>query len=173
MKRVALALVIAFLVAGCLHASPPGSDEETLAAHQLEGVFPTLEQLKVAGFRNQDWCQFIDYPRGSFTNILDPDSTCNLFDGRPQSFDGTASADFQHVKEALDNSGVGLFMVWNIEYDTNGQITTAEFEVTAGDFDRFSYLYDRDNTISKEPNPDTIVTDRINDDWWFMSTDWN
>jgi hypothetical protein len=33
--------------------------------------------------------------------------------------------------------------------------------------------YDRDNTVSKEPNPDTIVTQQINDHWWFLSEDWN
>jgi hypothetical protein len=142
-------------------------------ADQLESVFATLEQLQVRGFRNQDWCQVIDYPRGSFSNLLDAENACNLFTGPATAFDGTASADYERVKKALGDSGVGTFIAWNIEYDDAGHITTAEFDVTAGAFDRFSYLYDRDNTVSKEETPDTIVTEQIDGHWWFMSEDWN
>jgi hypothetical protein len=67
----------------------------------------------------------------------------------------------------------GHFIAWNIEYDDAGHIKTAEFDVTAGSFDRFSYLYDRDDTVSREETPDTIVTEQINEHWWFMSEDWN
>lgn len=142
-------------------------------AAALETVLPTLEQLKVNGFRNQDWCRFIDYPRGSFSNLLDSDNACNLFNCAPEAFDETASADFERVKKALDDSGISTEIAWAIEYDDAGHVTTAEFDVTAGAFDRFSYLYDRDNTVSKEVTPDTIVTVRINEHWWFMSEDWN
>lgn len=173
MKRVVVSLVLAFFVAGCIHASVPSSDEMARNADRLQNVFTTLEERQVRGFRNQDWCQFIDYPRGSFSNLLDSENACNLFDGPPTAFDGTASADFDRVKNVLNDSGVGTFIAWNIRYDDAGLITTAEFDVTAGSFDRFSYLYDRDNTVSKEETPDTIVTEQINDHWWFMSEDWN
>jgi hypothetical protein len=171
-KRVVVCLVIAFLVAGCVHASVPSSDEMARDADHLESVFSTLEQLRVSGFRDQDWCQFIDYPRGSFSNLLDFENTCNLFTSPPQAFDETASADFERVKNALRDSGADT-VIARIEYDDVGHITIAGFDINAGAFDRFSYLYDRDNTVSKEPNPDTIVTEQINQQWWFMSEDWN
>lgn len=157
----------------CIHATVPDTDQMARTAAALQGALPALQDLHVEGVRTQDWCQFIDYPRGAFTNIVDRDSTCNLFTKPPGPFDDTATADYDRVKAALEATGVSIQIVWNVEYDASGQITTAEFDVTAGMYDRFSYRYDRNNTLSLEPNPDTIVIEQVNDQWWFLSEDWN
>jgi hypothetical protein len=143
------------------------------AADALARVLPSLAELKIEGFRDQDWCRFIDYPRGAFSNESDPESTCNLFSGQPTPYDDQATKDWEQVRRALGDAEVSVWMVWNIHYDGDGRITLATFEITAGEFDRFSYLYDPGNEVDKEPSPDTIVTRQINSSWWFMSEDWN
>ncbi|MEA2653769.1 MAG: hypothetical protein QOI37_996 [Chloroflexota bacterium] len=167
-----MSLILVFLVAGCAHASVPSADDMARNADQLEATFPTLEHLQVRGFRTQDWCQFIDYPPGSFSNLLTAENACNLFASPPKAFDNTASADFGRVKKALSDSGVGIDIAWNIKYDDAGQISAAEFDVTAGAFDRFSYLYDRDKPVSSD-GYQPIVFQQINQHWWFLSDDWN
>ena len=167
-----VSLALAVLVAGCAHAAVPSSDEMARNADQLEGAFTTLEGLQVRGFRSQDWCQFIDYPRGSFSNLLDSENACNLFAAPPQAFDATASADFERVRKALAESGVRTFIAWNIEYDGAGHVTTAEFDVAAGSFDRFSYHFSRDKAFSAD-DYEAIVLQQIKEHWWFLSEDFN
>jgi hypothetical protein len=170
--RLLIAAVLALTTAGCLHAKVPSADRMARDVAALQSVFPTLQALEVHGFRDQDSCRFIEYPRGAFTNILDAGSTCNLFHGKPQAFDATATADFDTVKQALDESGVRTMIVWNIEYDNaTGAIKRAEFDLEAGLYDRFSYLYEPNS--SDAPNPDTIVLTQVNPEWWFSSEDWN
>jgi hypothetical protein len=139
---------------------------------QLEAAFPTLSALRVSGFRNQDWCRFIDYERGTFTNVLEEMSTCNLFDGVPTAFDATATDDFAIVRQALADTGVNVMMAF-VRIDQAGTVEAATFDLVAGDFDRFSYVYDRSGATKPEPNPDTIVAEQINDNWLFISEDWN
>jgi hypothetical protein len=142
---------------------------------QLQGVFGTLQDLRVAGFRHNDWCRFIDYPHGAFTNVLEQDSACNVFGKPPQSFDKSASADFVRVKHAVADAGVGVWMIWNFQFDALGQVTTATFELDAGAFDRFSYVYysDPQATVSKETDPEAKVVQQIDGHWWFVSDDFN
>lgn len=172
MRMLVLSLVLAFTAVGCVHASVPNADRRRDDAQRLEAVLPTLQSLRVEGFRSQDWCRFIDEPRGAFTNILDVTSVCNVFTKPPQAFDDSASTDFETVKQALSDSGVSTMMVWNIEYDGAGQITAAQFDLNAGSFDRFSYLYGRDTPVSRD-SFQAIVFEKINDHWWFLSDDFN
>lgn len=173
MRRVALALAMALLLGGCIHAAVPTAARMTETASALDGVLPALAELRVKGFRDQDWCRFIDYPRGTFSNQQDETSACNVFSGTPMPYDDQATADWERVRQALRDAGVSVLMVWNISFDDSGQITQAEFDMNAGAYDRFSYLYDPLNQVDKEPNPDTIVTQQINGSWWFLSEDWN
>lgn len=165
-------LVLASSVTGCLHAPVPTADRMQADVAQLETAFPTLSGLQVSGFRNQDWCRFIDYQRGTFTNVLEETSTCNLFDGVPAAFDDKATQDFATVRQALADTGVTVMMVF-VRMDRAGAVEAATFDLVAGDFDRFSYVYDRSGATLPEPNPDTIVAEQINDNWLFFSEDWN
>lgn len=144
----------------------------TREVHRLEQAFPLFEELRLRGFRNQDWCKFLDYPRGAFTNDKET-STCNLFDSPPKDFDDQAKADFARVEEALRQTGVRTDLVWWIEYDAGGRVTGAEFALDAGGFTRWSYVLDRGNTEPKENLEGESVYTRINDDWWFWWGDWN
>lgn len=173
MRRSILGVVLAVAATGCIHANVPDAGQMSDDVERLQATFAVFDELDVAGFRNQDWCQFIDYPRGSFTNVVDPDSTRNLFNNPPQAFDEQASTDFDRVKQVISDTGVSTYLVWNIEYDADGKVRVAEFVLNAGMYDRFSYLYDPGNEVSKEPNPDTIVTEEVGGGWWFLSEDWN
>jgi len=171
MRLIVMALALALATAGCAHASVPGPDQQTQNAQRLEAVLPVLEDLRVDGFRSQDWCWFIDYPRGAFTNDLKGATACNVFTTPPQAFDDTASTDFATVQRALGDSGVSTMMVWNVEYDGVGRIKAAQFELNAGAFDRFSYLYSRDIPASRD-GYESIVFQQISDHWWFLSESW-
>lgn len=141
---------------------------------KLAATFPVLEALRVRGFRNQDWCRFIDYPRGAFTNLPagDDSGTCNLFDGKALAFDDAAKADFDEVRQALDASGVLGNWVLYITYDADGRLNGADFAVQGGAFDRWTYVYDPGGAVPEEiPNEEEY--DVINDDWYFKWEDWN
>lgn len=165
------ALLLAITLSAC-HAAVPDTGQMTRDAHQLEGTFPALEALHVDNFRNQDWCQVLSYAAGSFATSSNP-STCVPSEATPTAFNAKASADFERVKRALGDTGVSIWAIEGIGYDAAGRLTHARFDVVAGVSDAFFYLFDRDNNISKDPNPDTIVTQKINADWWFLSEDWN
>ena len=77
------------------------------------------------------------------------------------------------MRQAVRDAGVPLQMVWAIQYSADGRLIQAKFDVRAGLYDRFSYLYDPESGMDKSPNPDTIVIKQINDAWWFLSEDWN
>ena len=117
----------------------------TRGIHRLEQAFPVFEELRLRGVRDQDWCKFLDYPNGAFTNDAEA-STCNFFDGPPKPFDDAARADFARVADALQKTGVKTYLVWWIEYDDAGRIQSAEFDLSAGGSGRWSYIYDRGNS---------------------------
>lgn len=163
---------VVVIACGCATGSRPNADQMGRDVAHLEEAFLVLEQLRVRGFRDQDWCRFIDYPRGAFTSDANT-STCNLFDGTPQAFDDPADTDFHRVKAALDETGVSTYLVWWIEYDSAGRMKAAEFDLPSGDLGgRWSYIYDRGG-VMPEDDPGESVYTRIKDDWWFWWEDWN
>jgi hypothetical protein len=170
----ALPILLAFLLAGCIHAGRPSAERMTDDVQKLAATFPVLEEVRVRGFRNQDWCRFIDYPRGAFTNLPsgDDSDTCNLFDGKALAFDDAAKADFDRVRQELDASGVHGDWVLNVTYNAGGQLNGAEFAVQGGAFDRWSYVYDPGGTMP-EDIPDEEEYAPINGDWYFWWEDWN
>ena len=172
MRSIALALALALGAVACVHASVPAREDMAHTARSLESVLPTIQQIHVEGFRSQDWCRFLDYPRGAFTNIVDEGSACNVFRKVPEAFDERATADFQVVQGALQDSRVSVWMVWNVTYDNAGGITAAQFDVVAGSFDRFSYLYSRDGPVAGDEYQ-AIAFQQVDDHWWFLSEDFN
>lgn len=166
-------LAAVFLVpSGCINATQPDANKMSQEVQRLEQAFPVFEELRLRGVRDQDWCKFLDYPNGAFTNDSEA-STCNLFDGHPKPFDDAARADFARVADALRKTGVRTYLVWWIEYDDAGRMQSAEFDLAAGGSGRWSYIYDRGNTEPKEDIEGESVYTRINDDWWFWWEDWN
>lgn len=140
----------------------------------LKSSFPTLEDLRVTGFRDQDWCRFIDYPRGAFTTKPDGSDAgaCNLFSGPALPFDHQAEADFQTVRRALSDAGMrGKWVTW-VQFDAGGRIKSAQFDVNGGAFDRWTYVFDRGGPMPESMPAEEVYTP-INDDWYFWWEDWN
>jgi hypothetical protein len=164
--------LVVIVAGGCVPARQPEADRMARDVAHLQEAFPMLEELRVRGFRNQDWCRFIDYPPDAFTNDANA-STCNLFDGPPKAFDDAANADFERVKTGLGKTGVGTDIVSWIEYDDAGRMKSAEFDLQASGFGgRWSYIYDRGG-VMPEDDPGESVYTKINNDWWFWWEDWN
>jgi hypothetical protein len=140
---------------------------------KLEASFTTLEAFRLIGFRNQDWCRFIDYPRGSFTNLPEgtDGATCNLFEGKALPFDDQAQQDFAAVGAALADAGWRGKWVTGIEYGGNGHVQRAEFDWDGGSFDRWSYWYEPG--LVPENLEGEVEYTPISDGWWFRWEDWN
>ena len=175
MKRsIATLIALGLLVGGCIHATQPSAERMSRDVQKLESTFPAFEELRVRGFRNQDWCRFIDYPRGAFTNLSagDDSDTCNLFAGQGSAFDQKAIADFERVRRALDDSGVRGDWVLGIRYDASGRLTSAQFAVEGGLYDRWAYVYDPGGALPENMEGEEMYT-RVNDDWYFWWEDWN
>src|SRR5262245_21899051 len=170
----AVPIALALVVAGCVHAGRPDADRMARDVEKLQSAFPVLEELGVRGFRNQDWCRFIDYPRGAFTNLPDGDNsdTCNLFDGKGLAFDNAAKADFERVRGTLDQTGVHGDWVLNVTYDGAGQLKGAEFAVQGDAFDRWTYVYEPGGAVPEDMPGEEEYTP-INADWYFWWEDWN
>jgi hypothetical protein len=174
LKIAALFAALAFAVLGCIHASQPDADQMARDVKDLKASFSTLEALRLSGFRDQDWCRFIDYPRGAFTSLPvgDDSDTCNLFDGAALPFDDQASADFERVRAALAGTGVRGDSVLNIQHDDAGHMRTADFDLNGGSFDRWTYVFDRGGSMPENEEGEELYT-RINEDWYFWWEDWN
>jgi hypothetical protein len=170
-RAIALGAIV-FAASGCINSAQPDANQMSRDVQHLEQAFPVFEELRVRGFRDQDWCEFLDYPNGAFTIDAEA-SACNLFDGPPKAFDAAARADFARVADALHKTDVRTYLVWWIEYDEAGCVQGAEFDLAAGDVNRWSYIYDRGNRQPKDDIEGESVSTRINDDWWFWWEDWN
>lgn len=172
-SALACSVLLAITLTACAHAALPNRDNMTDAVARLEQVFPTIEGLKVSGWRDQDWCRFIEYPHGSFSNLLEGEtSTCNLFDGPPQAFDTQASTDFARVEQAFKGANLSVWMAWGITYDDRDKVNFAEFDMNAGLTDRWMYLYSPNQPISKDDWPDAEAFQQVNEHWWFVDDDW-
>jgi len=114
----------------------------------------------------------VDYGRGAFTSDLDA-WTCNLFDGLPKTFDQDAIADHARVADAIRGTAWDVHLVYEVTYDEQGQLASAEFHLDAGGFKRWSYLFDRLGAVPKVDEEGEVVHEPITDVWWFVEEDWN
>lgn len=174
-RRVAAALMaLSLLVAGCcVHASVPSEAEMTRSAQALSRVLPTLTNLQVREFRDSGWCRRLEYRSGTYSNQPGPGTACDLPDQPTSAFDSQATTDWNALRQALRKSGVSVETVSLVAYDSAGQLSTASFNIRAGDFDDYFYVYDRRGVVCEPPNPNTLLCRQIDDDWWFVSEDWN
>jgi rubredoxin len=138
---------------------------------RLEKTFPVVQSLRVATFRDQDWCRNLDYSKGKYSNVLEEFNTCNLFPGKAQAFDDQASEDFSRVRQALSSSGVPIRSI-NANYRETGELQSAEFHIDCLWCRRW-YIYNPAyGVLPKPPSADTKYT-RINDNWYLADEDWN
>ena len=166
---MAAALVLAAVV-GCGQPSVPGEQQQATSTSTLASLLHDLAKTRVEGFRDQDWCRFIVYARGAFTNLPDSEGGCNAFRGQPLAFDAGATADWAALQGEFQTKGVPVWLA-QIDYDASGQITHAEFGITPGSTTDFSYVYDPAHTDGWKDRK-ILLLHQIDADWWFLSEAW-
>jgi hypothetical protein len=164
------ALVARQLLPSHVYWTQPDQNRMTRDVASLRQVLPALAELRLADYRNQDWCRSIAYSGGRFSNTQE--STCNLFDGATAEFTIQADADFARVADALDRSGVWVYWV-SIQYDEHGRIVYAEFDLVPPPwiFVYWSYVFDPGAPLPEDTANDQWFT-RIDSDWYFRLMDW-
>ena len=160
----ALVTLVALVAAACLHAPLPDLPTMRLHAQELSSTFSTLSDLRVLGYRAQDWCRAIAYRRGSFaTNAQE--STCPVTMASTGSFDRQATVDFDLVRQKMTDTGMLVLVASPIEYSADGQIAAAEFDVAGGIYDRWSYVFRSDGVMPQNDGSSRYV--RIDANWYF------
>lgn len=191
MRRAGAALAIAaaaaVVLSGCLGprgraGEPPLSEMEVVAA-SLPRAFDTLVTLRVHEFRQSDWCTYIAYERGLFSQNGDG-SGCNLALMRLQqpegildlpvatypAFDAQTIHDFELVSLALEETGVPVREV-STRYDGEGAIRRAMFTVEGG-VDTWQYIYLPDYGDLPDDIPNEMRYTPIDGDWYFRWIEW-
>jgi hypothetical protein len=138
---------------------------------RLSAVLTELELYQVQAYRHQDWCQHLVYQRGAYSNNLET-STCNLFPEVPQAFDDQALADFEALTQAMDQTGIDLVYITDLQYDAAGNLQGATFHLQQRPV-RSAYVYAPGYTAL----PADILNERehtpITADWYYRWEDWN
>jgi hypothetical protein len=169
-RTIAILAVVAILVTACIHASEPSLDEMAGDTDALvTSVLPVLDDLGVRNWRDQDWCKNMAYAGGQFTTNAAA-SNCDYFDGPAGAFTDGAESDFARLRSAIRDAHVPVLVISRSEViGGQGQIT---FDVAAGMFDRFSYVYQPGYDPGALPECDCVTT-AIDQDWYFVNDDWN
>ena len=102
-----------------------------------------------------------------YTGVAD---TCNLFLGIPRRFDELAQTDFATVAETIGTTGVELYYLSDLTYDSEHKLSYVEFHLAAGPY---TYIYSPGYTALPEDMPGEVEHSRINEDWYYMWMDWN
>jgi hypothetical protein len=134
----------------------------------LPKTFNVLEKLQVRDYRNQDWCKNIAYKGGNFSNN-NKQSTCNLFTGQAKEFDSQSDRDFQAVNGAITNANIQIHYM-SAEYDRTGKLTQAEFNLVQCSC---AYVYSPAYKQLPPSQPKEVEYTVINQDWYFVMSDWN
>ncbi|QVN23378.1 hypothetical protein [Burkholderia pyrrocinia] len=99
----------------------------------------------------------------SYSHITDPDATtCNLFDGKPSEFNDQENRLFEHVGDALDDTGIDV-KIANVEYDKHGDVAAAEFSLATCFWCRDSYYCAK----NRSNIPDRSEVEGISGDWYY------
>lgn len=163
-----------FLLTAAIALSSCGQSfnrQHYLNVFNLPKAFDILEKYQVTAYRNQDWCKNIAYSRGRFTN--ETKSTCTyLLQGAAEPFDGQAHKDFKAIAREIAGSGVGLYSIEAIQYDTSGQLVMARFNLK-GLFNRRAYVYAPGYKELPEDMPHELTYTALNQDWYYVWEDWN
>jgi hypothetical protein len=163
MKKHFLFLIL-FLLTGC-QTSTSGHLEKTI---KIEKIFPILEENKVEGYRDLDWCKAIVYNKGTYA-----EPSCKNY-LNPENFDDDAKKLFNDIHVGLD--GTNVIGIVNPAYE-NGKIIHGTFDFhTLNPFDRVRYVYKLNHKITSTQPPKCIgeldYMD-LNQNWIFECEDWN
>lgn len=168
-RRFLLLVLIGLLFVGCQLSL----GQQRRQVDRLSRSFTTLEQLRVEGYGNEEWCQYITYRRGRFAEKLQP-WNCNLFREAPQPFDAQAQRDFEQVERAIAPVGFKIYRILNLKYAPNGSIVGASFTFEASGLPGSASQYVYAPAYKALP-PDNLDLDfsAVNQDWYSISYNWN
>jgi hypothetical protein len=157
------------MIAGCGVTVLSADDRADLAA-RLDEVRADLDAIGLEVFRNLDWCTNIVYARGAFSS-KPQDPTCNLFDSDPQPFDAQAEAAFAALVREFEIAQVGVQAIkrWPPSATEGGRLV---FDLSSGSNVGWSLVFSPGYELP-ESDPGEWVPYPIDDDWYFVWTDWN
>jgi len=133
----------------------------------LTAVIAEVDALGVTDWRDDDWCRDFVYRGGHFMRSDDPEA-CSPLDAAAQPFNAAAQADFDRIDQALREAHVPIREVYRASLPSDELI----FDLRAGSFDRFSYVYDPGYSMPETIEGEWIPT-AIDADWYFVWEDWN
>ncbi len=131
-----------------------------------------MEELGLRLWRSDPGCQAISYRRGNFA--INADFQCTLSDEHVDAPDSKAAEDSDRIENLLAATGVDVAQIWMTQYDVEGRLLEAEFDldVPAGARRRVAYLY-----VTGEPPPSGSTREsefvRLNDRWVMWLDDIN
>ncbi|MDB2673760.1 hypothetical protein N9Y81_02265 [Akkermansiaceae bacterium] len=166
MKQILLFLVTSVLVIGCSEPKKTPSDHSR-DTQSLEKLFPILETDQVTAFRYQDWCQVIQYNRGSFAHSTEGEPPRPATRGATD-FDPKARADLESVRKQVESTGTGVFFIEEIKFDVSGRVQYGEFH--CGDGQR--YIFDPGYTLPADI-PNERWHTKVDSDWYYVLESWN
>ena len=166
-SRLMMAVVVACVAFSSCTAAPlgvvnPPDSPAGVIAPRLERAFPELATLGLVSWRDQDWCQFITYSRGTFA-ASDSPSTCNLRGSNPRPFDDQARADLDRVRILLDGPGVDIYIA-NLE-TSDGAVTDAGFDMTCARCETRGLRYQPGHDVVSDQDREERLT-RVDANWW-------
>jgi hypothetical protein len=166
--KAALGLVV-LVVTAC--GGSPGIDRMRADTEQLAAVLPVLEELRLVEFRSQDWCRTLAYAGGLY--FESDEDACVLFAGPGGQFDEPAETAFAQVGDALEATGLSIYMV-DATYASDGSLSDASFTIETGFSIPFegahAYVYNVHQPAMEDDDP---VDTKIDDHWHLAVSDWN
>jgi hypothetical protein len=169
---VTAASVLVLLALGSrLVWAAPGPDRGRLDVPRLEAVFPLIEQLGLRDYRAADDRPLIDYERGRFSATPAAD-TLDPLDGVFVALDATATLDHQRLRSALEATGTPVAAVSHVEFDPVGHIASATFEMSAGWYADWSYVFHTDGVQPGESDYGALQIP-VDERWYYEVDDAN
>jgi hypothetical protein len=170
LSQAALGLIV-LVVAAC--GGSPSIDRMRTDVEQLASVLPVLDEMRVVEFRSQDWCRTLAFDGGLY--FESDEDACVLFAGPGAAFDEQAEAAFARLGDALENTGVPVYIV-DVTYADDGSLSEATFEFDAGIFLPFkgahAYVYNVQQAAMRQDG-DIVDTRQIDGQWHLEVSDWN
>lgn len=138
LAQISISIALLSLLAACGEKLGGGSGTAT----RLEQVFPLLESHHVIAFRNDDWCQAIEYKRGRYASSSG--SACvSILSGSRRPFDDAARRDHATILAGIRGAHEGVRLIKGLQYDGMGDITFGIFDCGSGDGDLI-YVFSKD-----------------------------
>jgi hypothetical protein len=172
-SRLSQVAIVLLLAAACSSPAIPADDRMARDVEALAGVLPALERLRVIEWVHTDSCRNIDYEEGAFANNLES-GTCPPFGRAVRPFNAEAEEVWSAVSDSLTATGVPVWAVDFVEYDSAGEISYAEFLIDAPLVNRWTYVYDTSGNMPAENHAPAgeMIHIRIDDNWYFRWEDW-